>query len=69
MRCASAFTLTKGTRKIMRKLSESIVSLEANVDAFSPVYVPKIGMAKDLIWMISETTGISDTTASSVVAH
>ena len=49
MRCTSVFTLTKDNNKIIIRNTKSVVvSLEGNVNLFSPVCVPKIEIAEDV---------------------
>ena len=49
MRCASVFTLMKDNRKTSETLSESVVvSLEGNVNVFSPVCFLKIRIVEVL---------------------
>ena len=47
VRCASAFTLVRGNKKIIIR-TLLVVSLERNINVFSPICVTKIGIAEDV---------------------
>ena len=48
MRCTSAYTFAKVIRLSSKTMLESVVSIEGNVDVFSPFCDLKIGIVEDV---------------------